>query len=210
MKIYLELLENGKPSKRDEYLQTLKHETDRLHQLIEDVLEFSQLNLTTESTRRELIDLNHLLEGRLTTWERLSTEQELAFQLDLQPSLPLIQTDSQLVIQALTRLISNAVNYTTAGSVTVSTAYRNQDDRRWVTISVRDTGPGIAAAELPHIFERFYRGRAAANYKIPGTGIGLTIAQEIVTRLKGHLTVESQLGIGSTFTLWLPADTTGR
>ena len=68
-----------------------------------------------------------------------------------------------------------------------------------------DTGPGITAADLPHIFERFYRGHAAADYKTPGTGIGLTISREIAHLMGGRLTVDTTLGRGSTFTLWLRA-----
>ncbi len=84
------------------------------------------------------------------------------------------------------------------------TALRDEADRRWVTISVKDTGPGITSDDLPHIFERFYRGRAAANYKTAGTGIGLSISREIAEQLGGRLTVETQVGVGSTFILWLP------
>ena len=73
-----------------------------------------------------------------------------------------------------------------------------------VTVSVQDTGPGITPDDLPDIFERFYRGRAAADYKSPGTGVGLSISREIAGKLGGRLTVETQVGVGSTFTLWLP------
>ncbi len=75
-------------------------------------------------------------------------------------------------------------------------------------MSVADTGPGIAPDELPHIFERFYRGRAAANYKTPGTGVGLSISRDIVLLLKGQLTVQSEVNQGSNFIIWLPADST--
>ncbi len=108
-------------------------------------------------------------------------------------------------MHALNRLIANAVNYTPAGSVTISTARVVEAERTWVTLSVTDTGPGITPEDLPHIFERFYRGRAAADYKTPGAGIGLSISREIAERLGGRLTVRTQVGVGSTFTLWLPA-----
>jgi PAS domain S-box-containing protein len=204
IKIYLELLETAKPEKRDKYLQTLKREADRLHLLIEEVLMFSQLNLYTRPSALESIDLNNLIEGRLTTWQKLSAGHDLAFQLNLAQDLPRARTDGELFVQALTRLITNAINYTPAGSVTVSTAHTDEHDQTWVTVSVKDTGPGITPDDLPHIFERFYRGRAAADYKTPGTGVGLSISREIAEKLGGRLTVETQLGVGSTFTLWLP------
>jgi signal transduction histidine kinase len=204
IKIYLELLETAKPEKRDKYVQTLKHETNRLHTLIEDVLMFSQLNLYTRPSALESIDLNNLIEGCLTTWQNLSAEHDLAFQLNLARNLPRARTDGELILQTLARLIANAVNYTPAGTVTVSTAHTDEHDQPWVTVSVKDTGLGITPDDLPHIFERFYRGRAAANYKTPGTGIGLSISREIAEKLGGRLTVETQVGVGSTFTLWLP------
>ncbi len=148
--------------------------------------------------------LNDLIEGRLTTWQKLSAAHQLDFQLHLAQNLPHVRADSELVTQALTRLITNATRYTVAGSVTVSTVHVDEGNHNWVTISVNDTGPGIAPDDLPHIFERFYRGRAAADYKTPGAGIGLSICREIVEKLGGRLTVETQVGIGSTFTLWLP------
>ena len=68
---------------------------------------------------------------------------------------------------------------------------------------MRDTGPGIAPDELPHIFDRFYRGHAAADYKTPGAGVGLAVSRDILTSLDGRLTVDSQPGAGATFTAWL-------
>jgi len=205
IKIYIELLETAKPEKREAYLQTLKYEADRLHTLIVEVLAFSQLNLNIDPSTLTPIDLNNLIEGRLTTWQRLSAERGLQFQLVLAHDVPRIRADGELLMQALTRLIANATQYTRTGSVTASTACVDDDGQRWATISVADTGPGITPEDLPHIFERFYRGQAAADYKTPGVGVGLSISREIAEKLGGRLTVETQVGVGSTFTFWLPA-----
>jgi PAS domain S-box-containing protein len=209
VKIYLELLETGKLEKRDKYMQTLKRETDRLHTLIEEVLMFSQINLYIRPATLDLINLNGLIEGRLTTWQKLCAPHRLDLQLRLAQAVPPARADSQLLVQALTRVITNAANYTPTGSVIISTARRDEDDRGWATISVTDTGPGITPEDLPHIFERFYRGRAAADYKTPGAGIGLSISHEIIEKMGGRLTVETQVGVGSTFILWLPAAASG-
>ncbi len=72
------------------------------------------------------------------------------------------------------------------------------------TFTVRDTGPGITAQDLPHLFERFYRGAAGRRASAPGTGLGLAISHEIVERLGGRFTVESEAGHGAAFTVWLP------
>jgi len=204
VKIYIELLETAKPEKREKYLHTLKHEADKLHALIEEVLMFSQLNLYTRPDLLSPINLNDLIASRLDAWQKLSAGHALQLQLDLAHNLPLTRTDGELIMQALTRLIANAVNYTSAGSVTVSTVCADEGAQSWITVSVKDTGPGITPDDLPHIFERFYRGRAAADYKTPGTGVGLSISREIVEKLGGRLTVETHVGVGSTFTVWLP------
>jgi signal transduction histidine kinase len=79
------------------------------------------------------------------------------------------------------------------------------DGKQWVTISVSDSGEGILPEELPHIFERFYRGSASRKTNAPGTGLGLAISQEILGRMGGKISVVSEPGQGSTFTIWMPA-----
>lgn len=109
-----------------------------------------------------------------------------------------------LLAQALCNPATSARNYTHTRAVTLSTARRDEAGQRWVTIIATDTSPGITPDKLPHIFDQFYRGRSAADYKTPGTGISLSISREIVERLGGRLTVETHVGVGSTFALWLP------
>ena len=109
-----------------------------------------------------------------------------------------------MITQAVSNLLSNAINFTpSGGSVLCSTAYRSYADREWITITVKDSGPGIAADEQLHLGERFYRGRAARNYKVPGTGLGLAMCKEIIDRHGGRLTIESEVGQGAAFTIWL-------
>ncbi|MBI5566150.1 MAG: PAS domain S-box protein [Chloroflexi bacterium] len=202
--IALELLETSKPEKRERHMQRLKHSADRLHAMIEDILMFSQLNRYTDPATLQPIALNPWLESRLATWQALSADRGLVLRPNLARDVPPVRADSALVMQALSRVVTNAINYTSTGSVTISTVRCDADGHAWATVSVTDTGPGITPEDLPHIFERFYRGSAAADYKTSGAGIGLSISREIVERLGGRLTVETELGVGSTFTLWLP------
>jgi len=204
IKIYLELLETARPEKRDKYMKVLTREANRLHQLIEDVLTITQLSRDTLDVEMDNADVNQLLESRLPTWQEMAMRQSLTFQADLAAALPLARLDRLYTLQVITQLITNATNYTPAGSVTLSTAQVDEAGNNWITISVTDTGPGITPEDLPHIFERFYRGRAAADYKTPGTGVGLSISREIAQKVGGRLTVKTQVGVGSTFTLWLP------
>jgi len=100
--------------------------------------------------------------------------------------------------------MSNAINYTLPGGIiTITTGMRTHDQREWVTLTVQDTGPGISAADRPHIFERFYRGEAGRKSGAPGTGLGLAICKRIAEKLEGQLTVDSEPGQGTAFTIWL-------
>jgi len=108
-------------------------------------------------------------------------------------------------LQVATNLLTNAMNYTPiGGEVSLHTAIVEAEERPWVTFSVQDTGPGIAEEELPHLFNRFFRGQAGQTSKAAGTGLGLAICKEIVTLHDGRITLDSVVGQGCTFTVWLP------
>ncbi|HSD85275.1 MAG TPA: sensor histidine kinase, partial [Anaerolineae bacterium] len=118
--------------------------------------------------------------------------------------LPLALAEAGMLAQAITNLLSNAINYTPPGGlVTISTDLRTFDRQEWITVSVQDTGPGIADADRPHIFERFYRGAAARQSNAPGTGLGLAICKQVVEKMEGQLTIESEPGQGAVFIIWL-------
>jgi signal transduction histidine kinase len=107
--------------------------------------------------------------------------------------------------QVMSHLLDNALEYTPAGGQVVVFAeeQRGEEGQEWITLAVQDTGPGLSAEELPRLFDRFYRGEAAANSALPGAGLGLAIAREIVDRLGGRITVASRPGEGATFTVFL-------
>jgi PAS domain S-box-containing protein len=206
IKLYLELLERGKPDKRDQYVQTLHHETDRLRRLIDGFLEMSQLDAGAVLIHLTHVDLNHLVGDLVAGRMNVAQEHGLTIDRQFDLNLPLAQTDLTLIAQVLGSVIDNALNYTPRGGhVTVSTALRPHADQNWITITIQDTGPGLSAEEIAHIFERFYRGEAAHDFKVPGAGLGLSIAQEIMRQLDGRLTVESEPKNGAAFTVWLPA-----
>jgi signal transduction histidine kinase len=112
-----------------------------------------------------------------------------------------------MIVQAISNLLTNAMNYTLAGGV-VEICSMPMDDpsgKPWAVISVRDTGAGITETDLPHIFERFYRGNAGLATGAPGTGLGLAIVREVVERHHGRIEVENAAdGHGAVFTIWLP------
>lgn len=201
IKLYLGLLETGKPEKRAHYFAALRREADRLQTLIEDLLELSRLDQGALAVDLQPIDLAATLQSLID--DRVPLARARGLTLDYQPArdLPLIRSDAALIVQVASNLIANAINYTPAGG---SICIDAQPDHNGVVFSVRDSGAGISESDLPHLFERFYRGEAARQSQISGTGLGLAICKEIVERLNGRLLVDSQIGQGATFTVWLP------
>ncbi len=203
--LHIRLLEQGKPDKRDVYLQTLRHEAERLRQMIEDLLDLSRLDRNVVPIQLAPIDLNQLLDHLVTDRAALAEQHGLTFTYEPTPNLPPVLTDASQLIQVASNLLTNALNYTPAGgAVSVGAEVRRQGGQKMVAFTVRDTGPGIAAQDMPHLFERFYRGAAGRQTSAPGTGLGLAISQEIMERLGGRITVESEADHGAAFTVWLP------
>jgi len=203
IKLYLALLQRGKLENHTQYMVTLQQQADRLQRLIDDLLDISHLTLNPIDVRHELLDVNTLAHDVLTEHAEMARERQLTLTLRSSPDLPRLTTNRALLRQVFAHLLANALSYTPPGGVITLCAAPGEADRTGVIIAVRDTGPGISAKDLPHIFEPFYRGEAAADYRTPGTGVGLSIAQRIVGQLGGQITVDSQPGRGAAFVVWL-------
>jgi signal transduction histidine kinase len=204
VKLYLQLLERGRPDKRAEYLKTLLRETRRLEKLIDDLLELSQLDQGVLAFQMEAADVNYLTAELVQDRILMAANQGLVIdcQLASEPLPALI--DPARFTQVVSNLMTNAINYTPSGGlITVSTAAQHQAEAVWVTITVRDTGSGIPSQELPHLFDRFFRGAVSREAGVAGTGLGLAICKEIAAQMGGHITVESEVGQGTAFTVWL-------
>jgi PAS domain S-box-containing protein len=204
IRLYTELVERGKPEKRAEYLATLKQEGNRLNKLIEDLLDISELDMGRIPIESRPIELGRLIGDVLLDHRAQAEARHLALHYSPTADLPRVWADPALLLRVIVNLLSNALNYTPpGGSIHCATALQIRHDRSWVTLTVQDTGPGISPQEMPRLFERFYRGQAARNYKIPGTGLGLAISKEIMQKLGGSITVDSQPQHGAAFTMWL-------
>jgi len=177
-------------------LADLADETDRLRGLTEDLLRLAR-GETQPSGPRENIDLSTLLGDVTDSLRPLAEAKGLALTCDVTPGLALIG-DSDALIRLFVNLLDNAVKYTERGGITVA----GRADAGRLRVTVADTGIGIPAEHLPHVFDRFYRvdkGRAER-----GTGLGLAIARQITQAHGGALTVDSTPGAGTTFTVFLP------
>jgi signal transduction histidine kinase len=158
-------------------------------------------------TTWEAIHLSAVIDSTVNRYQSQAQSSGLTLTATpLPPDLPPVKGDQARLSQALVELVGNAVLFTpTGGQVTIDTGTVEQEGQLWVTIAVRDTGPGIPPEEQERIFERFYRGQLAEAGHVLGTGLGLSIAQEIMRAHGGRVTLESDgvPGQGSTFTLWL-------
>ena len=218
VKLYLSLLKRGKPGKQAHYLATLNREADLLHRLIDGLLDLSRLDLGKVQPSLSPVDVNELVSNLAGDRRALIAERGLSLQPQVSPATPPALADPEMLIQVLTNLMTNAMNYTPAGgTIILRTDARPAIQNGmvpvgdpWVTVQVSDTGPGIPAEEQAHLFDRFYRGEAARTSRVPGTGLGLAICHEIVERLSGKITIDSVVGQGSTFTVWLRAAGQGR
>jgi signal transduction histidine kinase len=135
-----------------------------------------------------------------TAVESLATEKKLALTIELPPGLPPGHGDERRLTQVLLNLVGNAIKFTDTGEVAIRAAASNGS----FTFSVRDTGPGIAAADQGKIFEEFRQVDSSATKKKAGTGLGLSIAKRIIELHGGRISVDSTIGEGSTFSVTIP------
>ena len=188
-----------------EYLDPLIHEAEHQANLVRDILEISRVDAGRTEIRQEPTNLNDLVEMAMEKYENQSQDHGLTLTYDPGRPDPIASADSKWMMQVLNNLLSNAFRYTPeGGTITISTDCEVANGRSWTTLTVTDTGIGIPEEELPYIFDRFFRGEKPRTMQISGTGLGLAILKEIVELHGGQVTVESEVGEGSSFTVWLP------
>ncbi|MCB9422686.1 MAG: GAF domain-containing protein [Ardenticatenaceae bacterium] len=201
LNLYMDLLDRGKAENKAKYMDVLRQKTDQLVRLTEDILNVSRLNLYEESLQFTAVDLNDTIAIVIAMNQERAKAADLNLVFHPEPDLPPIRAERNQLLQAINNVLTNALDFTLEGSITVRT-YLASATR--ACLEIKDTGIGIPADEIPHIFERFYRGHNIAQLNIPGTGLGLTIVKEILDLHKGTIEVESKLEAGSTFRLFWP------
>ncbi|MEM7800172.1 MAG: GAF domain-containing protein [Chloroflexota bacterium] len=209
LKAYLTLLSEGKPEKKARYLEILHNEINRLETLINDLLEFSTLDEAgkgTQTLERRRLSLSAVFEASVAEWERLAAAENKRFTANFDENLPELLVNREQLLKAIHQIIINGITFTQkGGTVTLNAGAELFQGREMALIDITDNGSGMTSDELNHIFDRFYRSERAKELK-PGTGLGLTIAREIIYRHGGEITVESVAGSGTTFRVWLPLD----
>jgi signal transduction histidine kinase len=202
------------PEVRDRFLETIETETDRLIRLVNDLLVLSRADSEALDLHLEEVDLAPLVGDVLGRLSARTAARGLSLEIEAEPNLPAAWADPDRVEQVLVNLLDNAYKYAPPGSaITVRlgpgeqlrSASPSPPDDGQIYVQVRDQGPGIAAADLPRIGERFYRADRARSRGEGGSGLGLAIARALVEGHGGRLWLESQEGRGTTVTFTLPA-----
>jgi len=209
--LYLDLLEFGPGERYQEYFQTMRRETERLKDLIEQLLAISRLDSDQVELQMQEVHVNALLETLVNDRIMMANKKGLDLIFEMGEALPAVLADSQYLTQVMTNILTNAMNYTpTGGKITVVSSAMDHEGRAGTAFSISDTGPGIPETEQPEIFNRFYRGSTGRSSGVSGTGLGLSISRDIVKQHHGTIMLESKPGKGTTFTIWLPTIETRR
>ena len=181
----------------------INDEAKRLARMIDEYLDLARLESGARPLQRTECAVVPLLERVLLLLEPVAAQREIRLTRRWAADLPLLSVDEDLLARAVTNLVANAIKFSPLDSEIVIEADVRQTELR---LAVSDQGCGIPAESLPHVFEKFYRvPRAPSDDEaVTGAGLGLALVRECAELHGGRVTVESALGVGSTFTLWVP------
>ncbi len=204
IKGYVETLLDGAikdPKHSQEFLKTIQEHTANLSRLIDDVLDLSAIEAERVAYRMEPVAVKENVERIVKALGPMANSKKVSIVNDLGEDLPKVRADREKLAQVLMNLIDNAIKFNRSGGEVRVSARANGKD---LLIRVSDTGRGIAAQDLPRVFERFYRGNKDRSHDIPGTGLGLAIVKHLVEAHAGTVSARSTPGQGSTFEFSLP------
>ena len=205
IKGFVETLMDGAmedPKTAAHFLEIINDETDRLNRLISDLLSLSRVEAKQGQIRKAALNLDKLIINTVSILSPQASEKNQILNVDIKIPLPVISADEDMIGQLLINLVDNAIKYTADGGRIDIRAERWNDS---VKIAVSDTGIGIPRDSIPRLFERFYRVDKARSREMGGTGLGLAIVKHILEVHSGRIEVDSIVGQGSTFTVYLPA-----
>ncbi len=192
------------PSRAGRFVDIIDRNAQRLHELIEDLLELSRLESNQFQLKKETVDVYETANLVASLFRERAEKKKVKLLVKAGQKPVALRTDQRALEQVLTNLVDNAIKYCPAGS-TISI---NADEQEESTlVRVEDDGPGIDPKHLPRLFERFYRVDAGRSRDVGGTGLGLSIVKHLAEAMGGEVDVESAVGRGSKFTLTLPAAT---
>ncbi len=200
------LSQNQNSEERETYLHAIRHSAENLKVIINDILDLASIESGKLKFEKIAFNLTDLLPSLISTFTYQAREKKLSLHYTIEESLNrFLVGDPARLNQILINLISNAVKFTHAGSIHIRCVVKKEKKNIcWVQISVSDTGIGIPSEKLTTIFESFSQADESVTRRYGGTGLGLTIARQLVELQKGRIYVESKEHTGSTFTILLP------
>lgn len=201
------------PAARDEFLKVMADQAERMSKLVSDLLSLSKIEMNAHSAPVGKVDLLRIIRAEKQHFEWACKQKNVTMKLRLSDTLPFTKGDDEELAQVIRNLIGNAVKYTNPDTEVVlsakltsslpnDSAFRNLT--RAIHFSVQDHGEGIAREHLPRLTERFYRVDTARTRKVGGTGLGLAIVKHVLNRHQGVLHIDSEVGQGSVFSVFLP------
>lgn len=191
----------GTDEEKKEMASVIYDESLRMGRLVNELLDLARMEAGHIQLTMEETEVNSYLQRIIRKFQGLAKEKEISLEHDLQSKGVPIQIDPDRIEQVMTNLIDNAIRHTPQnGEVKVL----ERSDERGLFIEVKDSGSGIPEEDLPFVFERFYKADKARTRGRSGTGLGLAIAKNIIEAHKGHITVQSKTGHGTTFSIFIP------
>ena len=208
IKTYVSLLKKGKPEKFPRYFSVLHYEIDRLARLIQDLLDISRLDAQKAPNPDAAVDLVDFWQEFWPQFEERAEREnrtlQISFPSELAAQSPTLFMESFQLEKILSRLVDNGLAYTDEGGQIQVAVLGQPTSNDMLNIQVCDDGPGIPEEERPFIFDRFFRGAEAVDSGTSGNGLGLAIVKELLDLYGGEITLETEPGEGSCFTLSLP------
>jgi two-component system, OmpR family, phosphate regulon sensor histidine kinase PhoR len=203
IKGFIETIETGTLSDENKrYMGIIRRNTDRLINIINDLLSLSEMEEKGAKLQLEPVNLKDIIEQALVVFEQQIQSKGFFVRLSIDPNLQPVKGDSFKLEQVFINLIDNAMKYVEVGGITITVHSTDKE----IVIVFQDTGPGIAREHLSRIFERFYVVDKSRSKRLGGTGLGLSIIKHIILLHNGTIDVSSTPGTGTTFTITLPSD----
>ncbi|MCD6147788.1 HAMP domain-containing histidine kinase [bacterium] len=205
MRWALEILMSGKMGKIEEkqleYFSILKENSDRMRELVKDLLTVSRIETARLSFKKEMFSLERLIKELISSFEPFSKASNTEISFQAEKDLPMILSDREKIKLVIENLIDNAIRYT-KGKGKIEIKLKKKDGNLY--FEIKDNGVGIPKGDQKYVFQKFFRSKNASRYQTEGSGLGLYIVKSILEKAKGKIGFRSQEGKGSTFWFILP------